>query len=125
MLSTLWVRGSRARWRMVTTALAVVMTAGVAVAARADTITDDTVGSAIVAAKTPEDHAALAQYFTSKAEAATASAEKHDTMAKGFEGKAGERMAAHCKSLAAADRKQAADYTALAKAQEKLAHAKK
>jgi hypothetical protein len=89
------------------------------VARAADAISDDNVDAAVAAAKTPEDHAALAAYFTSKAEAAMASAERHDQMAKSFA--PSKSMASHCKDLASADRKQAADYTALAKAQDALA----
>jgi hypothetical protein len=88
----------------------------------ADAITDDNVDAAAAAAKTPEDHAALAAFFMSKAEAATASAERHDQMAKSFA--PSKSMASHCRDLAAADRKQAADYTALAKAQDALAKGK-
>ena len=87
--------------------------------ARADPITDANGDAAAAAAKTPEDHQALAAFFTSKAEAAIASAENHEKMAKAFGNS--KSMATHCASLAAADRKQAKDYTALAKAQEQLA----
>lgn len=90
-------------------------------AARAgEPITDDNVVAAIAAAKSPADHHVLAAYFTSKAEAAEASAENHDQMSTAFNGKAHERMATHCRSLASADRKQAKDYTALAHEQEAL-----
>jgi hypothetical protein len=122
MIRKPWIRQKSS---IASTLLAALLFAGLGTAARAaGPVSDETVSSAIAAAKTPEDHAALAEYFTSKAEAATASADKHDRMARGFLGKAGERMSAHCKSLAAADRKQAADYTALAKAQQQLASKK-
>ncbi len=84
-------------------------------------MTDDNVAAAVAAAKTPADHHALPAYFTSKAEAAQANVQKHDEMAKGFSGKAHERMAEHCNALAKTFRQQAAEYTALAKAQGKLA----
>jgi hypothetical protein len=90
--------------------------------AQADPITDANVDAAVAAAKTPEDHQALATFFTSKAEAAIASAENHDKMAKAFG--PSKSMAAHCASLAAADRKQAKDYSAMAKMQEQLAKGK-
>ena len=85
----------------------------------ADAITDANVDAAVASAKTPEDHAALAAYFTSKAEAAVASAENHQKMKKAFYGS--KSMAQHCGNLASTDRQQAKDYTALAKAQERLA----
>ena len=95
---------------------------GGAVARAADAITDDNVNQAISAAKTPEDHQALAAYFTSKAEAALANAKKHDDMAKSFA--PSKSMAAHCAALAANDRRQAKEYTAMAKAQDRLAKGK-
>lgn len=85
----------------------------------ADPITDANVDAAVAAAKTPDDHQALAAFFTSKAEAALASAENHDKMAKAFG--PSKSMAAHCRDLASAARRQANDYTALAKAQDALA----
>lgn len=100
------------------TAVAVLGWGGSVVRA-ADAISDDNVDAAIAAAKTPEDHAALAAFFTAKAEAAAADAERHDQMAKSFA--PSKSMASHCRDLASADRKQAADYTALAKAQDALA----
>jgi hypothetical protein len=122
MLNGPWVRGNQWKQRAMVALTAALLCVGAgAVARAAGPVTDDTVEAAVASAKTPADHAALAEYFTSKAQAATASAENHDKMAKGFHGKAGERMAAHCKSLAAADRKQAQDYTALAKAEQQLA----
>ena len=114
----------RGQWkRNVTAALlaAAVVASGHAVA-RADAITDANVNDALAAAKTPEDHKALAAYFTTKAEGAMGSAENHDKMAKLFE--PSKSMAAHCAALAAEDRKQAKQYTALAKAQEDLAKGK-
>ena len=95
---------------------------GGSVASAADAITDANVDQAIAAAKTPEDHQALAAFFTSKAEAAVADAQKHEEMAKAFA--PSKSMAAHCATLAANDRKQAREYTALAKAQERLAKGK-
>jgi hypothetical protein len=91
------------------------------VPAHADAITEENVTAAVLAAKTPADHQALAAYFTSKAEAAQAEVEKHQQMAKGFSGKAQARMAEHCDALAKTFRQQATDYTALAKEQTNLA----
>ena len=110
---------SRNQWKRYL-ALALTATALFASSARAaDPITDANVEAAVASAKTPEDHQALATFFTSKAEAALASAENHEKMAKGFA--PSKSMASHCVGLARADRKQASDYTALAKAQNALA----
>jgi hypothetical protein len=84
----------------------------------AEAVTEANVDAAVAAAKTPEDHAALAAYFTSKAEAAMTSAEKHDKMKKSFG--SSKSMAQHCSNLASTDRQQAKEYTALARAQEQL-----
>ena len=90
----------------------------------ADAITDDTVDAAVAAAKTPDEHHALAAYFTSKAEAAVAAADRHAKMGltHPFTGKAhNEQWAQHCASLIKAYRQQAKDYLALAKEQEAAA----
>lgn len=112
-------RVNRNEWKYYL-AMALTASALLASAARAaDPITDANVDAAVAAAKTSDDHQALAAFFTSKAEAALASAENHDKMAKAF-GQS-KSMAAHCKDLASAARKQANDYTALAKAEDALA----
>jgi hypothetical protein len=92
------------------------------IARAAEPVTDANVDAALASAKTPEEHAALAAYFTSKAEAAMANAEKHEQMAKSFGGS--KSMAQHCANLASDYRKQAKEYTALAKAQNQLASGK-
>jgi hypothetical protein len=90
-------------------------------AARADEITDANVDAMMSAAKTPADHEALAAFFTKKAESALASAQAHERMGASYTGKPHQNIVAHCKSLAAAYRKQAQDYTALAKEETRLA----
>ena len=87
-------------------------------------ITDDTVNSALTSAKTPEEHQALAEYFTSKAKAASAMADKHADMAKAhpFTGKAhNEAWGRHCSNLITAYQKEAQAYRALAQQQQELA----
>jgi hypothetical protein len=94
------------------------------VAWAADAITDDNVDAAVAAAKTPEDHQALAAYFTAKSEAAIAAAERHAKMEAmhPFTGKAhNEAWGQHCKGLMSTYRQQAKDYLALAKEQEAAA----
>ncbi len=90
----------------------------------ADPITDSNVDAAMAAAKTLADHAALAVYFTAKAEAAAAMAEMHTNMAKSLSGKLQQNLALHCNALAGAYRQQAKDYTALAKEEAALAKEK-
>jgi hypothetical protein len=90
-------------------------------AARADQITDDNAAAMMAAAKTPADHAALAAYFTSKAEAAQANAEKHKEMYHSLSGKTKLNMRMHCKSIIGQYENQAKSYTAMAKEEAKLA----
>ena len=66
----------------------------------------------------------IAAFFTTKAEAATAAAERHAKMGvmHPFTGKAhNEHWGRHCKSLINTYRQQAKDYLALAKEQEAAA----
>jgi hypothetical protein len=101
--------------------VAVSLSGWAAPAARADQITDETVDAAMTVAKTPADHQALAAYFTSKAEAAAANAEKHQKMLASFTGKLQANMALHCKAIISSYKAQAKDYAAMAKEEEKLA----
>lgn len=105
-------------------ALTIALTVGWGASVRADPITDDNVAEAVSAAKTASDHQALAAYFTAKADAATAKAGMHQRMAAAFGGKGRETSQMHCKALVRASKRQAQDYTALAKEQEKLAEGK-
>jgi hypothetical protein len=125
MSNTQSVVQERLRHLLVSIAVAGLLIGLPASAARAaEAITDETVDAAVLAAKTPENHSALAAYFTSKAEAAVAAAERHAKMGKAhpFTGKAhNEAWGRHCKSLINAYRQQAKDYLALAKEQQELA----
>jgi hypothetical protein len=116
MLKKQWVSGIQWKRYLMTALAATALLASAAWAA--DPITDANVDAAIASAKTPEDHAALAAYFTSKSHAAMADAERHDKMAKSFFGS--KSMPQHCSNLASADRKQAREYGALAKEQDQL-----
>jgi len=104
--------------RVLLTALLIASTSA---AARAGEITDENVDAAIAAAKTPADHEALAAFFTKKAEAALASAQAHTRMTTSYTGKSRQSIVMHCRTLATSYRKQAQDYTALAKEEEHLA----
>lgn len=92
-------------------------------AVRADTITDANVEAAMAAAKTPADHAALADYFTGKAKEAQANVETHRRMSGLFSGKGKSSWEAHCHTLMKSYEEQAKDYTALAKEQKAVADA--
>ena len=82
MLKRHWVRGNQWKWYLTMALTATALFASTARAA--EPITDANVDAAVAASKTPEDHQALAAFFTSKAEAALASAVNHDKMAKAF-----------------------------------------
>ena len=109
--------------RFLAIALAAAMALGWASSAvRADAITDDNVAAAVAAAKTVEDHQALAAYFTSKSTQALAEVERHKTMASALgSGKQAGSWQAHCHSLIKTYQGQAKDYAALAKEQSALA----
>jgi hypothetical protein len=110
---------------MVATFAAVLLVAWAGSAARAaEAITDDTVDAAVAAAKTPEEHNALAAYFTAKAEAAVAAADRHAGMGRAhpFTGKAhNQQWGQHCNNLIKTYKQQARDYLALAKEQQAAA----
>jgi len=72
-------------------------------------------------ADTPAEHAALAEHFRAKAEAARKEAKRHEGMARSYgAGKLNTRieMSAHCKRLAASNNAAADEYEALAKLHE-------
>ena len=107
---------------LVLVALATTLAIGWADAAvRADTITDDNVDAAVAAAKTSEDHQALAIYFTAKSQEALANVKVHKRMSLAFLGKQRASWEAHCDSLMRSYQEQAKDYAALAKEQAALA----
>ena len=82
---------------------------------------------AVAAAKTPEQHMALAAYYREKAAGARADAQRHVGMAEAFVNARSANtlpaMRQHCDSLAKAAREQAATYDAMASEHE--AEAKK
>ncbi len=77
------------------------------------------------AAKTPEQHQALAAYYQGKAKDARAEAQRHVGMAESFgsshAGVGQPAMKLHCDSLAKAAQQQAADYDAMAAEHEAMA----
>ncbi len=88
-------------------------------------ITDANVVEMVGAAKTPEDHQALAAYFTAKAAQAGENAKMHETMLNSFQGGSKPQAAVlwknHCNSLIRSFRSEQKDYQALAKEQETIA----
>lgn len=78
-------------------------------------------------ADTPEQHAALAEHYRSKAAAARSEMQQHQRMGKSYmRGKMTERnaMKRHCQKIADEQESLAAEYEALAKLHEKEAKAK-
>ncbi len=96
-------------------------TAGAGSAWAAAAITDENVDATVMAAKSVENHQALAAYFTAKSAQSLANVERHKTMANAFSGKPASGWQAHCQSLAKSSQAQADDYAALAKEQEAFA----
>ena len=86
-------------------------------------VTDANVDQMLAAAKTPEDHQALAAYFNNKAAQAAESAKMHERMLASFTGKPADLTTwkTHCNGLIRAFRNQQHDYQALAKEQETIA----
>ena len=94
--------------------------------ARADTVTDDNAMAMMESAKTPADFEALATYYKGKASQAKAAAQRHKSMQAAIGQGAGKppyNWTAHCRRLIRLSQDQAADYTAMAAAYEKLAAA--
>jgi predicted secreted protein len=92
--------------------------------AQTEAITDDNVDAAVAAAKTIEDHQALAAYFTAKSEQALANAKRHSRMGSLLgSGKPPTSWEAHCHSLVKTSEQQAREYAALAKVQAAMAQA--
>ena len=113
------LRGSFRRLAIAVATAALV--ACVVPAVHADQITDDNAAAMMAAAKTPADHAALAAYFTSKAEAAQAEVEKHEKMYHSLTGRTRQNMAMHCKAIIGSYQNQAKSYAAMARQESKLA----
>jgi hypothetical protein len=77
-------------------------------------------------AKTPAEHQALARYFRAQAADAKALAETHQAMSRSYSGKPGElrNMNKHCDQIAKLNQDLAAQYEAMAKAEEAAARTK-
>jgi hypothetical protein len=94
--------------------------------ARAGSVTDDNAMAMMESAKTPDDFQALAAYYTGKATQAKAAAQRHKSMLAAIgqgTGKPPYNWTPHCRRLIRLSQDQAADYTAMAAAYEKLAAA--
>ena len=77
-------------------------------------------------AKSPAEHQALARYFRQQAADAKSLAETHKAMSRSYSGKPGElmNMNKHCDQIAKLNQDLAAQYEAMAKAEETAAAAK-
>ena len=77
-------------------------------------------------ATTPAQHKALAEYFRGQAANAKALAQTHQAMSKSYSGKPGElrNMNKHCDEIAKLNQDLAAQYEAMAKAEETAAAGK-
>lgn len=96
-------------------------------AANADTVTDDNVVAMTESAKTPAEFQALATYYKDKAVLAKAAAKRHQSMLTAIglgTSKPPYTFTPHCRRLIRLSKEQAADYTAMASAYEKMATAK-
>jgi hypothetical protein len=115
---TIWKRGFL-------TALAFAALSSVAAMAIADEVTESNVADRIAAAKTAQDHDAVAKFFRSEATAAGEKVKLHEAMlgswTKSVAGKSLEQMRRHCQDIIAASKKVQKDYEALANEHEKLA----
>lgn len=115
MKTSRWLRGAIA-------ATATTLLVWPALPAGAETITADNVGEMTQKASTAADHAALAEYFRTQAEAAEKGAQKHRTMLNAGPDKPGAKLwNAHCKRLIKSYEEQAAAFSDLAQEQETLA----
>ena len=102
--------------RLIFLAAALALLAGpLSLSARAG---DESLEQALVeSATTPQQHAALANYYTAKAAAARKEAESHRSMAKAYGGVKGSQIAAmkeHCEKLATLSDDEAKEFDALA-----------
>ncbi len=92
---------------------------------RAATVTGDNLDESIAAAKTAEEHEAIATYFKGKADDARAQVKAHEGMLKAYgrwgSGKEKGHHANHCKDAIKSYENIAKDYDALAKEHETMA----
>ena len=75
---------------------------------------------AISLAKTPEQHATVADFYAGEAEKARVAAKRHERMGRGYVGKQ-EAMGGHCRRLSKMFGDLAAEYDELAKYHRQLA----
>ena len=84
----------------------------------AEAVTDANVADAIAAAKTQQDHEAIAAYFRAQAAAQGEKVALHEAMLKGWEktvsGKSLEHMRKHCHNLIQSFRNMQKEYEAMA-----------
>lgn len=94
---------------------------GATQALAADTVTDANVAEAIAAAKTPQDHEALAAYFRAQAAAQGEKVKLHEAMLKSWDkivsGNSLVHMRQHCNDLIASSRKMQKAHEAMAEMQ--------
>ncbi len=93
-------------------------------AVAADAVTDANVAAAIAAAKTQQDHDAIAAYFRAQAAAEADKVKLHEAMLKSWEktvsGRSLEVMRRHCNDLIASFRKMQKSYEMMAQQEEKM-----
>jgi hypothetical protein len=96
-----------------------------ATVARADDVTDANVADRIAAAKTAQDHDAIAAFFRKEAAATGEKIKTHEAMiaswSKSIGGKSLEYMRRHCQDIITSLKKEQKDYEGLAAEHEKLA----
>ena len=87
---------------------------------------DNLLGVLVDSANTPAEHQALARYFRAAAADARALAETHQAMSRSYSGKPGElkNMNKHCDQIAKLNQDLAAQYEAMAKAEDAAATAR-
>jgi hypothetical protein len=103
--------------------LAVFLLFGSAVQA-AGPVTEDNIGDRITAAKSANDHQAIATFFRAKAAASGEEAKRHEKMSAEYAALSSYNsmiMRDHCKPLIESNRKAQESYEALASDHEKLA----
>ena len=115
---TNWTRGFLA-------AVAFAALSSIAVVAIADEVTEQNVAERIAAAKTPQEHEAIATFFKGQAAAAGEKAKEHEAMLgswkKSTSGRSLNVMRQHCEDAIASYKKLQKDYEALADEHEKMA----
>lgn len=116
--TTNWTRGFLA-------AVAFAALSSIAAVAIADDVTDQNVAERIAAAKTPQEHEAIATFFKGQAAAAGEKVKEHQGMLaswkKATSGRSLNVMRQHCEDAITSYKKLQKDYEALADEHEKMA----